>query len=71
MCYHLFEEVVRQSDPKGVQRHLKQGKLLVRDRMSKLLDNVDDFLELSAVAGVGMPYGDIPSAGVVTGWLEY
>ncbi|XP_067936230.1 probable methylcrotonoyl-CoA carboxylase beta chain, mitochondrial [Watersipora subatra] len=66
--YQKLLEVVRQSDPKGVQRHLKQGKLLVRDRMSKLLDNVDDFLELSAVAGVGMPYGDIPSAGVVTGF---
>lgn len=52
---------------KGVERHLKQGKLLVRDRLSKLLDNIDDFLELSSVAGHGMPYGNIPSAGVITG----
>lgn len=52
---------------KGVERHLKQGKLLVKDRLSKLLDNVDDFLELSSIAGLGMPYGDVPAAGVITG----
>ena len=52
---------------KGVARHLKQGKLLVRDRISKLVDNMDDFMELSAAAGIGMPYGDVPSASVITG----
>lgn len=67
-CNFLSSETVKQGGgEKGVQRHLKQGKLLVRDRLSKLLDNADDFLELSAVAGIGMPYGDVPSAGVVLG----
>ncbi|KAF6016887.1 hypothetical protein EB796_024806 [Bugula neritina] len=53
---------------KAVQRHLQQGKLLVKDRLANLLDNVDDFLELSPTAGIGMPYGDIPSAGLVCGF---
>lgn len=50
-----------------MERHLKQGKLLVRDRIERLLDSMDDFLELSPVAGMGMKYGDIPAAGVVAG----
>lgn len=52
---------------KGVERHLKQGKLLARDRISRLLDTTEDFLELSSVAGMGMKYGDVPSAGVIAG----
>lgn len=65
-CFTL-DRVREGGGSKGVQRHLKQGKLLVKDRLDKLLDNVDEFLELSAVAGMGMPYGDVPAAGVITG----
>jgi len=63
----LTEMVKQGGGSKAVQRHLQQGKLLVKDRLANLLDNVDDFLELSPTAGIGMPYGDIPSAGLVCG----
>ena len=45
----------------------KRGKLLVRERIERLLDPDTPFLELSALAASGL-YGDeIPSAGIVTG----
>jgi 3-methylcrotonyl-CoA carboxylase beta subunit len=53
-------------------KHLDRGKLLVRDRVDRLLDPGSPFLELSALAATGM-YGStdgvdaVPSAGVVTG----
>src|SRR6478609_8839033 len=48
-------------------KHTDRGKLLVRDRVDRLLDPGSPFLELSPLAATGM-YGDaVPSAGVVTG----
>src|SRR6476661_10360350 len=55
------------------QKHTDRGKLLVRDRVDRLLDPGSPFLELSPLAAYGM-YGKseddvnaVPSAGVVTG----
>jgi 3-methylcrotonyl-CoA carboxylase beta subunit len=54
------------------RKHLDRGKLLVRDRVDRLLDPGSPFLELSPLAATGM-YGDpegpdtVPSAGIVTG----
>ncbi len=53
-------------------RHTARGKLLVRDRVDRLLDPGSPFLELSPLAAYGMyaPAGEdlaVPSAGVVTG----
>src|SRR3954462_12964714 len=52
------------------RKHTDRGKLLVRDRVDRLLDPGSPFLELSPLAGYGM-YGEddfaVPSAGVVTG----
>ena len=55
-------------------KHTSRGKLLVRDRVDRLLDPGSPFLELSPLAAFGMyaggPGGDdyaVPSAGVVTG----
>jgi 3-methylcrotonyl-CoA carboxylase beta subunit len=54
-------------------RHTDRGKLLVRDRIDRLLDAGSPFLELSALAAFGM-YGAgpddvyaVPSASIVTG----
>lgn len=53
---------------KAVTRHVKQHqKLLPMDRIKLLLDNEEDFLELSTTAGYKMEYGDVPKAGVLTG----
>ncbi|KAI4828812.1 hypothetical protein KUCAC02_022884, partial [Chaenocephalus aceratus] len=52
---------------KAIARHTQRNrKLLVRDRLRLLLDD-EDFLELSLLAGLGLPYGDIPAAGCLTG----
>ena len=54
------------------RKHTDRGKLLVRERVDRLLDPGSPFLEFSALAATGM-YGDpggpdtVPSAGVVTG----
>ena len=55
------------------EKHTARGKLLVRDRVDRLLDPGSPFLELSPLAAYGM-YGKgeddvnaVPSAGVVTG----
>jgi 3-methylcrotonyl-CoA carboxylase beta subunit len=52
-------------------RHTGRGKLLVRDRVDRLLDPGSPFLELSPLAAYGM-YGQgdpwtVPAAGIVTG----
>ncbi|HRI97841.1 MAG TPA: carboxyl transferase domain-containing protein, partial [Nocardioides sp.] len=58
------------------EKHTARGKLLVRDRVDRLLDPGSPFLELSALAATGMydPAGagakdrdSVPSAGIVTG----
>jgi len=57
------------------RRHTGRGKLLVRDRVDRLLDPGSPFLELSPLAAYGMYGSDgsgndpwaVPAAGIVTG----
>jgi len=49
------------------ERHVTRGKLLVRERVDRLLDPGSPFLELSALAATGMYDDAVPSAGIVTG----
>ena len=48
-------------------RHLERGKLLPRERVSRLLDPGSPFLEVGLFAAHGMYGGEVPSAGLVTG----
>eukprot|EP01012_Entosiphon_sulcatum_P012395 TRINITY_DN17756_c0_g1_i1.p1 TRINITY_DN17756_c0_g1~~TRINITY_DN17756_c0_g1_i1.p1 ORF type:complete len:572 (+),score=102.13 TRINITY_DN17756_c0_g1_i1:24-1718(+) len=59
---------IRLGGPERMRKmHQERGKLLVRDRIDKLIDPGSPFLELSPLAGFGM-YGDSPPAGgIVTG----
>lgn len=50
-----------------VQRHRARGKLLVRERIDRLVDPGSAFLELSTLAAYGMYGGDVNGAGIVTG----
>ena len=66
-------ERVRMGGSESARRkHTDRGKLLVRDRVDRLLDPGSPFLELSPLAAYGM-YGEpgddwaVPSASVVTG----
>ena len=64
---------VRQGGSESARRkHTDRGKLLVRDRVDRLLDPGSPFLELSPLAAYGMYGSDgddyaVPSAGVVGG----
>ncbi len=59
---------VRQGGPpRARERHLARGKLLVRDRVDRLLDPGAPFLELSPLAATGMYDDEVPAAGIVTG----
>ncbi|XP_044055829.1 methylcrotonoyl-coenzyme A carboxylase 2 isoform X1 [Siniperca chuatsi] len=63
----LSEKVRKGGGENAITRHTQRNrKLLVRDRLRLLFDD-EDFLELSPLAGLGLPYGDIPSAGCLTG----
>lgn len=67
--YMEFSEKVKKGGGENaIARHTQRNrKLLVRDRLRLLLDDEGCFLELSPFAGLGLPYGDIPSAGCLSG----
>ncbi|KAI5642960.1 carboxyl transferase domain-containing protein [Phthorimaea operculella] len=50
----------------AVKRHIARGKLLVRDRINRLVDEGSDILELSTLAATDMYKGQVPGAGIVT-----
>jgi acetyl-CoA carboxylase carboxyltransferase component len=50
-----------------LQRHREQGKLPVRERISRLLDPASPLLELSPLAAWDMYDNEAPGAGLVTG----
>lgn len=53
---------------KARQKHLERGKMLVRDRITALIDPGTSFLELSALAGYELYDGEeVPAGGIVTG----
>src|SRR5579875_2685922 len=69
-CDRLRAEIerIRQGGPEAARRrHVERGKLLVRDRIARLLDRGSPFLELSALAAWGMYDNEAPAAGIVTG----
>ncbi|WP_435641431.1 carboxyl transferase domain-containing protein [Micavibrio aeruginosavorus] len=52
---------------KARDRHTSRGKLLPRDRISRLLDPGSPFLELSQMAAYKVYADDVPAAGIITG----
>ncbi len=52
---------------KARERHIARGKLLPRERVTRLLDPGSPFLEIGLFAAHGMHGGDCPSAGIITG----
>src|SRR4030095_6372952 len=49
------------------ERHLERGKMLPRDRVTRLIDHGAPFLELSPLAANGMYDDAIHGAGLITG----
>lgn len=67
-----YKEVLHKSHAgggeKAIARHVKQHKkLLAEDRVKLLVDDYQDFLELSPIAGHAMEYGDVARAGILGG----
>ncbi len=59
--------VRRGGDEKARTRHVERGKLLVRERIDRLLDPGSPFLELSPLAAYDLYDDVVPAAGIVTG----
>ena len=59
---------VRKGGPEAaVATQRKRGKMMVRERIDKLIDPETPFLELSPLAAWGRHDGEVPAAGLVTG----
>src|SRR5688572_3785766 len=63
----LAEETILGGDEKSRARHVARGKLLPRERITRLLDPGSPFLELGVFAAHGVYDTDIPAAGVIGG----
>jgi len=61
------QQIMQGGSADARQKHQARGKLLVRDRISRLTDPGTPFLELSAFAAFGVYEDDVPAAGIVTG----
>ncbi|XP_038211152.1 probable methylcrotonoyl-CoA carboxylase beta chain, mitochondrial [Zerene cesonia] len=57
---------VKGGPDEAIKRHTARGKLLVRDRINRLVDEGSDVLELSTLAATDMYKGQVPCAGIVT-----
>lgn len=64
----LHAKVAQGGPQKARDKHIQRGKMLVRDRITALIDPGTSFLELSALAGHEVYEGeDTPAAGILTG----
>lgn len=64
----LHAEAAQGGPEKARKKHLERGKMLVRDRITALIDPGTSFLELSALAAHELyPGEDVPGGGIVTG----
>ena len=61
------EYVMQGGSERSRDKHLSRGKLLARDRITSLLDEDSDFLEIGRQAAWRVYSDDVPSAGIVTG----
>ena len=63
----IAAEIMQGGPAHARTRHLERGKLLPRERVSRLLDPGSPFLEIGLFAAHGMYGGEVPSAGLITG----
>ena len=64
-----YEQVKLGGGTKNIEKHKAKGKLTASERISYLIDNEDEFIEVGAFVGDGMyaEEGGCPSGGVVIG----
>ena len=61
------ERIYRGGDDRARQRHQSRGKLLPRERISRLIDPGSAFLEVGLFAATGQYNDEVPAAGMVAG----
>ncbi|HTE41999.1 MAG TPA: carboxyl transferase domain-containing protein [Steroidobacteraceae bacterium] len=59
--------VVNGRDEDARRKHTDRGKLLVRERIARLIDPGSDFLECSQLAAEDLYDNEAPAAGIITG----
>lgn len=64
---HKLRQVALGGPAKMRDKHTARGKLLVHERINRLMDAGTPFLELSPLAANGQYHDGFPSAGIVTG----
>jgi 3-methylcrotonyl-CoA carboxylase beta subunit len=65
---NLHTKIAQGGPQKARDKHIQRGKMLVRDRITALIDPGTPFLELSQMAGYDMyQEDDVPAGGIVTG----
>ncbi|KAM9007699.1 LOW QUALITY PROTEIN: methylcrotonoyl-CoA carboxylase beta chain, mitochondrial-like [Ara ararauna] len=65
--WELLELVRKGGGDQAVWHHTQRNKKLLLGARLKLLLHHESFLEPSPLAGLSMPYGDVPAAGCITG----
>jgi len=63
---HLAEAALGGPQPSR-ERHVARGKMLPRDRVTRLLDEGSPFIEIAPLAAFGMYDDEAPGAGVIAG----
>lgn len=64
----LHTKIAQGGSEKARAKHIQRGKMLVRDRITALIDPGTPFLEFSQMAGYEVYDGeDVPAGGIVTG----
>ena len=63
----VYEQHLFRSRISSEQKSIDKGKLTVRERINKLVDQDSAFLELSLLAAYNQYNNEFPSAGIVTG----
>ncbi|MDZ4725340.1 MAG: carboxyl transferase domain-containing protein [Leptospira sp.] len=64
---NLINQVKLGGGEKAMERHKSRGKLTARERISNLIDDGTEFLEIACLAAEGVYPDLVPSAGIVTG----
>ncbi|MFW5975093.1 MAG: carboxyl transferase domain-containing protein, partial [Bacteroidota bacterium] len=67
ILHERTEKTLEGGPEKLKNKHISRGKLLVRQRIEKLLDPHTPFLELSTLAAYNQYNNEFPSAGIVSG----
>ena len=62
-----YDQVRSGGSQRAIETQRKRNKLLVRERIEKLIDPDTPFLELSPFAAWEMHGGEVPAAGIITG----